>query len=109
MSEHVTQPELNAALDRLWRQYLPQMEERVAAVEAAGRSLSAGALSDDQRDEARSAAHKLAGVLGTFGLNKGTILAREAEMLCSGDADPDSAARLTQIAAQLRTLLAERA
>ena len=82
------------------------MEERVAALEAAGTALTAGRLSDDQREAAQSAAHKLAGVLGTFGLTKGTILAREAEMLCSGDADPASAAQLTDIAAQLRSLIA---
>ena len=54
------------------------------------------------------AAHKLAGVLGTFGLTKGTILAREAEMLYSGDADPASAPQLAEIAAQLQALIASR-
>ena len=108
MTEHVAQPELNAALDRLWMQFLPQMDERVAALEAAGKALSVSRLGDDQREAARSAAHKLAGVLGTFGLTKGTILAREAEILYSGDADPASAALLTDIAAQLRSLIAMR-
>ncbi len=53
------------------------------------------------------AAHKLAGVLGTFDLTRGTILAREAEMLYSGEADtnPEDAARLTVIAAQLRAIV----
>ena len=105
MTEHATQPELNAALDRLWKQFLPQMDERVAALEAAGRALSMGRLSEDQREAAKSAAHKLAGVLGTFGLTKGTILAREAEMLYAGDADPASAGQLNDIATQLRSLI----
>ena len=108
MTEHVEAPELKAALDRLWKQFLPQMEERVAVLEAAGTALTAGRLSENQREAAQSAAHKLAGVLGTFGMTKGTILAREAEMLCSGDADPASAAQLTEIAAQLRSLVAGR-
>jgi HPt (histidine-containing phosphotransfer) domain-containing protein len=108
MIEHVAEPELNAALDRLWKQYLPQMEERIATIEAASAALSGGRLSEDQRDSAQSAAHKLAGVLGTFGLMKATILAREAEMLCAGDADPASAAQLAEIAAQLRSLVAAR-
>jgi hypothetical protein len=47
-------------------------------------------------------------VLGTFGLTKGTILAREAEMLYAGDADPASAAQLNDIAAQLRALILAR-
>lgn len=108
MTEHQAQPELNAALDRLWKQFLPQIEERVAVLETASSALSIGKLTDELRDAARAAAHKLAGVLGTFGLTKGTILAREAEMLYSGDTDPASAAQLTDIPAQLRSLIAER-
>ena len=108
MGEPVTQPDLTAALDRLWRQFLPQIEERVTALESAGQALAGLKLSDEQREAAKSAAHKLAGVLGTFGLTKGTVLAREAEMLCSTDADPASAAQLTEIAAQLRSLIAGR-
>ena len=109
MADQITQPDLNAALDRLWLQFLPQIEERVAELGAAGASLAARKLSDEQREAAVSAAHKLAGVLGTFGLTKGTLLAREAEMLCAGDADPASAAQLEQIAVQLSSLIAARA
>jgi hypothetical protein len=108
MTEPVAQQDLNEALDRLWNQFLPQIEERVAAVETASRALSAGELSDELRDEARGASHKLAGILGTFGLTKGTILAREAEMLFSGDSDPAMAERLVTIAAQLRAMIAGR-
>lgn len=109
MTEQGMQPELNAALDRLWKQFLPQIEERVAVLEAAASALSGGILTDSQRDAAQAAAHKLAGVLGTFGLTKGTILAREAEMLYTGDADPASVPQLSEISAQLRSLIAERA
>ena len=109
MAEPVTPPDITAALDRLWQQFLPQIEERVAALEAAAHALAGRKLTDEQRDAANSAAHKLAGVLGTFGLTKGTILAREAEMLCTGDADPASAPRLADIAAHLRTLISDRA
>ena len=87
---------------------MPQIEERLAILESAAGVLSAGELADQERDAAQAAAHKLAGVLGTFGLTKGTILAREAEMLCAGDADPESAAQLMQIATDLRGLIAER-
>ena len=107
MDQHVTEPELNAALDRLWKQFLPQIEERVATLEAACGALSNGTLSNEQRDGAHAAAHKLAGVLGTFGLTRGTVLAREAELLYTGDPDPAAAAQLTNIAAQLRSLVAE--
>lgn len=108
MTDHVPQPQLNEALDRLWNQFLPQIEERVAVLESASLALTAGELTDNQRDAAQAAAHKLAGVLGTFGLTKGTILAREAELLYSGDTDPALAPRLADIAVQLKAMAAGR-
>jgi HPt (histidine-containing phosphotransfer) domain-containing protein len=101
---------LNEALDRLWIQFLPQMVERVRTLETACAALATGTLSMGQRAEANTAAHKLAGVLGTFGLTKGTILAREAEIIYSGgpDTDPEDAARLNVIAGQLRSIVANR-
>jgi len=107
MTESVPQQALNEALDRLWKQFLPQIEDRVAAIESASQALASGELTDVQRDAAHAAAHKLAGVLGTFGLTRGTILAREAEFLCSGDADPAAASQLSEIARQLRALVAQ--
>jgi HPt (histidine-containing phosphotransfer) domain-containing protein len=96
------------ALNRLWNQFRPQMVERVSALEAANLALSANKLSKNQQGEANSAAHKLAGVLGTFGLTKGTVLAREAELLYAGDAEPDpgSLPRLNEIAEQLKEIVA---
>jgi len=101
---------MSEALDRLWNQFRPEMDERVALLEAANQALAAKKLSMHQRGEANSAAHKLAGVLGTFGLTKGTVLAREAEVMYSGDADPDpnSLPRLKEIAQELKAIIASR-
>jgi HPt (histidine-containing phosphotransfer) domain-containing protein len=98
------------ALNRLWKQYLPTMEERVAVLEAAARNLATRELSEAERASANSAAHKLAGVLGTFGLTKGTVLAREAEILYSGDndTDPADAKQLTMISTELKAMIAAR-
>jgi HPt (histidine-containing phosphotransfer) domain-containing protein len=106
----IPQQSMTEALDRLWTQFRPQMEERVALLEAANRALALDKLSKDQRGEANSAAHKLAGVLGTFGLTKGTVLAREAELFYSGDAepDPDSLPRLEEIARELKAIVTSR-
>jgi HPt (histidine-containing phosphotransfer) domain-containing protein len=100
---------LNEALDGLWARFLPVMEERVAALEAAARALAEGTLSVGQRSAANVAAHKLAGVLGTFGLTRGTVLAREAEIIYSGepDTDPAAAEQLSDIARQLKQMVAE--
>jgi HPt (histidine-containing phosphotransfer) domain-containing protein len=107
MTEPVPHQALDEALDRLWKQFQPQIEDRLAAIESAARALTSGELIEVQRDAAHAAAHKLAGVLGTFGLTKGTILAREAEVLFSRDADPATASQISEIAAQLRTLVAQ--
>ncbi|HKF50485.1 MAG TPA: Hpt domain-containing protein [Terracidiphilus sp.] len=103
-------PDLSAALEQLWRKFLPQLEERIAVLERAVEALSAGRLSGTLQADAHTAAHKLSGSLGTFGLASGTALAREAELLCSEDWEiaRDAGARLAEIAAQLRAILANR-
>jgi HPt (histidine-containing phosphotransfer) domain-containing protein len=104
------QPSLAGALDVLWAKFLPENEERVATLEAASAGCAHGSLSEDQREAAASAAHKLAGVLGTFGLTRGTELARELELMFSQPVarDPASGKRMVEIAAHLRSILASR-
>jgi HPt (histidine-containing phosphotransfer) domain-containing protein len=108
--DSIGQNALTEALDRMWAQYLPQMEERVAILEASAEAFAARQLSLSQHEAAKGAAHKLAGVLGTFGLTRGTVLAREAEILYSGEPedDPSIGPRLTSIAAQLKVIVASR-
>ena len=79
-------------MNRFWEKFLPQMEERVATLEETAVRLASGAaLSCEEQNKAGADAHKLAGVLGTFGLKEGTDLAREAECLFGGVLDADSA------------------
>lgn len=101
---------MEEAMNRLWAKYLPELEDRVATLEKAAKYLSEGNLAADQREAASSDAHKLAGVLGTFGLQEGTLLAREAEEAYRGElaGNGASAARLDEIAAKLRAILASR-
>jgi HPt (histidine-containing phosphotransfer) domain-containing protein len=108
--EMAQQSALHEAMNRLWAQYLPQIEERVATLEAAGRSLMDGTLTAEQSERASAAAHNLAGVLGTFGLAEGTTLAREAEAFyCIGPPiEPTVNARMVEVAVRLRALIATR-
>jgi HPt (histidine-containing phosphotransfer) domain-containing protein len=101
---------LAAALDRMWLQYLPLMRERVAILESAARDFAAGNLSIERQEEASAAAHKLAGVCGTFGLTRATVLARELEIMYTrqNGPDPELAQNMTAIAAELRTLIESR-
>jgi len=104
------QTALSAALDCMWAQFLPQMHERVDVLEAAAQAFAAGPLSIDRQEQAQAAAHKLAGTLGTFGLTRGTVLARELELIYSQQNEPeeDLAERLACTAAELRTIISTR-
>jgi HPt (histidine-containing phosphotransfer) domain-containing protein len=101
---------LSDAMNRLWAKYLPQIEKRVSTLQKAAASLASGSLSADDQRHASAEAHKLAGVLGTFGLQQGTELAREAEHLCDGGltANPAASERVAQIAEQLHAMVASR-
>ena len=103
--------QLSDAMNRLWQKFLPQMEERLAVLQNAAARLTGGVqLNEEERATAAGEAHKLAGVLGTFGLKEGTELAREAEILYETvlDADPEKAARLAAIAERLKVMIASR-
>ena len=101
---------LSEAIDRLWVRHLPEIKERIAVIQAAAGSLAAGTLDRSRRAAAHAAAHKLAGVLGTFGLTRGTVLARELEINFSSKDGPDpaSATRLAAIATDLRAMVESR-
>jgi chemotaxis protein histidine kinase CheA len=98
------------ALDHMWIKFLPLINERVDLLKSAAAALAANRLSIEAQAAAHSAAHKLAGALGTFGLDEGTTLAREAEFLYADTTglDPASAARLIEIASRLGTVIESR-
>lgn len=100
---------LAEALDGLWRRFLPEIAARVAVLESAVAALAEGDLKEEQREVAHAAAHKLAGVLGTFGLARGTSLARDLEIVfteqdAAGDKamPPATMPPLTAAVAELR-------
>jgi len=99
---------LSNALDMMWRKFLPEIRHRARVLEDAAQSASAGKLSPSDREAAQSAAHKLAGTLGTFGLGRGTQLARELEQIYTGKSDLPSATRLAGIAAEIHAIIESR-
>jgi HPt (histidine-containing phosphotransfer) domain-containing protein len=102
--------EFAAALNRLWSRFLPEIEQRLAVLESAATAAAKGTLAPQQQETAHAAAHKLAGVLGSFGLDGGTSPARETELLYSSQAapDPGQAQLLVQLASSLRALIETR-
>jgi HPt (histidine-containing phosphotransfer) domain-containing protein len=101
-------PNMQAALSRLWVKFLPEIENRLAILERASEELTAGELTDELREQAHAAAHKLAGVLGTFGLKRGTELARQAEELLVDYPPRSAAAELSEWVGGLKILIENR-
>jgi HPt (histidine-containing phosphotransfer) domain-containing protein len=106
----VQQDALSQALDGLWAKFLPLIEERVALLGSAAAAFAAGRLPAEEVQAAGAAAHKLAGVLGSFGLARGTALARELETLYLSPSGPEpaSGASLISMAAELRAIVQNR-
>lgn len=102
---------ISEAMDRLWKRFLPEIEERVALLESASVAITRRELTEERRETARAAAHKLAGVLGTFGLTRGTVLARQLEMVFSrklSGAAQTATHQLPEVAAEIRALVEHR-
>jgi HPt (histidine-containing phosphotransfer) domain-containing protein len=79
---------LQSMLSALWDRSRHTVAERASLLQSAGSLLSDGRLDEATRQAAIDSAHKLAGVLGTFGLPHGTELAREAEIIFGRSTPP---------------------
>ena len=71
-------------------------------IERAATAAAGGGLDADLADGARKDAHRLAGSLGSFGLIRGSELARELEERFETGEKPQDAAELVDLAAALR-------
>jgi diguanylate cyclase (GGDEF)-like protein len=70
-----------ATINQLAEQFRASLEQRLASLVSAVRSLQQDELPPTQRAEARQDAHRLAGALGMFGYSQGTDTARAVEQL----------------------------
>ncbi len=96
---------VHKALGELWQRSLPLLDERVTAIELATVELSGGPSEPGRIETGRSEAHKLAGVLGTFGLDRGTELARDLDEHLACPRAGQEATRLARVAAELRAVI----
>jgi HPt (histidine-containing phosphotransfer) domain-containing protein len=99
---------ISEGLARLWTKFLPETENRLSLVESAALAIHSGTLSEPERQSAHAAAHKLAGTLGTFGLHRGTDLARQAELAFEAEPGLADSAQLTAWVAELRQIIESR-
>ena len=98
---------LQSMISALWERSRHTVVERAARLRTAGDLLSDNRLDHATQQSAVDSAHKLAGVLGTFGLPRGTDLAREAEVLFGQPTPPGKVEieRLQVLLAELTTLI----
>jgi HPt (histidine-containing phosphotransfer) domain-containing protein len=71
--------QLQQLLLKLWVNSKATIAERLETIRHAQTQMAQNSLQNSTRSQAVDAAHKLAGILGTFGLPEGTELARQVE------------------------------
>jgi diguanylate cyclase (GGDEF)-like protein len=98
------QAPLQGKLAEVWTRSRERVLERLDVLDQASLALFEGSLTPSLRKQAKDVAHKLAGLLGTFGLASGSRFARELERSLY-DADPSrelQARRFSECVAALR-------
>lgn len=78
-------PSLQEALAEAWEELKPNVLKQVVVLEEAVAAVLLGRLSAEVRRQASSEAHKLAGLVGSFGFSKGTELSRQIEDLLQSE------------------------
>ena len=98
---------LQSMISALWDRSRHTVVERAALLRTAGELMADHRLDEATQMNAVDSAHKLAGVLGTFGLPRGTDLAREAEVLFGQSTTPGKVEieRLQVLLAELTHLI----
>ncbi|BAY84284.1 multi-component transcriptional regulator [Calothrix parasitica NIES-267] len=95
------------AVEKMWLQYQDAMIQRMTVLQTAATAFQAGKLTEELQKSASKEAHKLAGVLGMFGRDTGTQLAREIEELLTQDIENIlSRSKLPSLVQELDELLA---
>jgi HPt (histidine-containing phosphotransfer) domain-containing protein len=108
MTDPREQDQIRDALAAIWTRSRPVLLDRQATIARAVRELEGG--SDDLRlrESIRAEAHKLAGLLGTLGLPRGTEIARAIEARLDPTAPPPEFAELRRLASDLRAVIESR-
>jgi chemotaxis protein histidine kinase CheA len=96
------------SLDTIWRQYEGEIHERVQLVRRACLELQADRLGLTLCEDARRAAHMLAGSVGTFGFQRASDAARALELELAGGC-PSGPAAIAELFAALESGLDSRA
>jgi DNA-binding response OmpR family regulator/HPt (histidine-containing phosphotransfer) domain-containing protein len=98
------QNQTEIGVQNIWQQVKETMNQRVSAIAQATTMVLQDRLSEELRGEAQREAHKLAGSLGMFGSDKGSLLAKEIESLFESGVrlENHQAQHLSELVAALR-------
>jgi HPt (histidine-containing phosphotransfer) domain-containing protein len=105
MTEETTAEQIQVNLAGIWYRTYPLVLERLTKVENAAVELSKASPRVETVVAGHDEAHKLAGALGTFGLNRGTQLARALERRLSNFSRRQDAGETERLAAELRSTI----
>lgn len=73
--------QIKTALTELWQNLQSKTNERLAVLQQTATALTLNELAEEQKQKAQATAHKLAGILGVFGLAEGSRLAKQIEQM----------------------------
>ncbi len=91
-------------LAALWKEYKTVIFDQIGVIEAASSAVAAQTLTMELRESAAIEAHKLAGSVGSFGFQQGSLRAAEIENIlrAAGAIEGPPALRLSECVEQLR-------
>ncbi|MFN6481194.1 response regulator [Nostoc sp. DedQUE07] len=87
ISNRDVEQQFQQAMGGLWKQYQGLMVQRLTVLQELATALSGKTLTQELRKSGEREAHKLAGVLGMFEQDNGTLLARQIEQILGKDGD----------------------
>jgi HPt (histidine-containing phosphotransfer) domain-containing protein len=95
---------IHEKLAAIWKSSKPTIIERLTTLETSCERWRISPRDTTARHSAHDAAHKLAGVLGTFGLQRGSQIASELEVIVT-QPESDPPASLPEMLAELRAMI----
>lgn len=107
LAELASDASADAAIELLWKSSASAIRDRVTSCEDHVAALLLDSSTDEGRDEAFMAAHRLAGTMGMFGMAAGSVLARDLEGLIEQHETPDHRVldRMASIVNSLRDMV----
>jgi len=105
MIESIAAEQIRGDLASVWVRIYPLVLERLTRIENATAELSKSSPRVETVTTGREEAHKLAGALGTFGLDRGTQLARALERCLSDPRRSQDVAEAEHLVANLRATI----